>query len=334
MLDIFNDDMFTTHELTAAIDNAPYQPSWLGSQKLFKESSVSTTAVFIEKRGKKLYLVPETNRGSNQGFQNQAAVRTGRTFRVPHLATFDTLLADDLLGVRDFGSEDGRATVASELANRLETMKSSLETTMEYHRVGAVVGLVLDASGSTLFNLFTEFGIVAAGGNIDFGPTEDIETPITTAIRSMMDSMGNHPWTGAVALCGDAFFDNMLKHPTFKLAFERYQEGQMLRDDHTYSMFHYKGVDWVNYRGSVGAAEFIADAKAHLYPKTKGMNDLFMHRNGPPDDISMMGKRAKGRIHVTRELLAHGAGVNLKAQANPLIICTSPEVLYTLTDVT
>ena len=67
-------------------------------------------------------------------------------------------MAEEVQGVRAFGSETATQTVQGQVMERGAIHSQSLEATHEYSRIGAVKGIVTYADGSTL-NLFTEFGV-------------------------------------------------------------------------------------------------------------------------------------------------------------------------------
>ena len=59
------------------------------------------------------------------------------------------------------GSETETDALANLLALKLQNMRNKHAITLEYLRMGALKGVILDADGSTLYNLYTEFGIAA-----------------------------------------------------------------------------------------------------------------------------------------------------------------------------
>ena len=65
---------------------------------------------------------------------------------------------EDVQDVRAFNSTEPE-TIANRLARKQANLRRDIEATLEYHRVGAVKGQVLDADGSTvLFDSFAAFG--------------------------------------------------------------------------------------------------------------------------------------------------------------------------------
>ena len=115
-LDIFKDDAFTLTALTAAIQNVPFQPARLAP--LFGAAEgVNTRSVMIESYDNVLALVPVSQRGA-PATPTQHGTRSLRSFTIPHLKVEDAILADEVLGVRAFGTE-------SEVADRVERFRGA-----------------------------------------------------------------------------------------------------------------------------------------------------------------------------------------------------------------
>jgi hypothetical protein len=83
--------------------------------------------------------------------------RNLRSFVVPHIPHDDVVLPEEVQGIRAFGSET--ETVAGVIARHLETMRNKHAITLEHLRMGALKGVILDADGSELVDLFDAFEI-------------------------------------------------------------------------------------------------------------------------------------------------------------------------------
>src|SRR5690606_28024256 len=94
--------------------------------------------------------------------------RTVRQLTVPHYQIDDTIMADEVQGVRAFGQESAVQTVFGLVNDRMaEHVRESFDPTLEYQRIGALKGVILNGDGSTLYNLFTEFS-VSPPSTVDF----------------------------------------------------------------------------------------------------------------------------------------------------------------------
>ena len=151
-------DLFTVASLSASINKLPVIPSKVGAMGIFEEKGVTTTSVVIDEYEGRLVLVPNTSRDADP-----AAVKGGkrarRTFETLHLPISRPLLPSQLQGIASFGQEAATVPQATIINDHLQELKNSIESTREFQRVGALRGKLLDANGSVLFDLFSEFGV-------------------------------------------------------------------------------------------------------------------------------------------------------------------------------
>lgn len=334
MLDIFNDDAFSVVSLTDAINKLKFVPGRIGALGLFQESGVSETKIAIEERDGVLKLVAPTPRGG-PGHTLDKSLRTMRSLVVPHFEINDAVMAEEVQGVRAWGSETMTETVQGKVAERLQIHSQSMEATHEYSRIGAIKGVVTYADGSSL-NLFTEFG-VSQIAEIDF----DLDNATPTAgslrkacagvTRSIAGVLEGVPFSGVHAFCGDAFFDDLIAHTEVRSTYLQQQEASQLRagyiDDGaggSYGSFNFGGITWENYRGSVDGTDFIDTNKCHLFPV--GVPNLFRTYYAPADYIQTVNTLGQ-RMYAKQYVMPNDKGIHLDSQMNSLDICTRPRAL-------
>lgn len=328
MNDVFTPSAFKNLELTEAINRSPYVPRRIQSMNLFQTRSVYRETVAIEYKSGRLSIIQTQPRGSRTGLRITSPKRKVRTFSIPHLPQFATITPDDLPNVRAYGTVDGRIAVNTLISERLMDMRTNLEATIEYHMMGAIKGKILDADSSTIYDLYNEFGITETEIEVDFGASV-IQDIASTIHRTVAKKLGNDPYSGLHVFCGDVFFDKLKQLDELKEAYNRPREGAYLRENYTYDSFEYAGIIWENYRGEVGSLTFCEAHEARVVPM--GVPQLFLRRNGPADTMDAVGQKGKPFV-VTREFMPHGQGVELKGQANPLIICAKPDALIKLVE--
>lgn len=337
MLNVFNSDAFNTVSMTEAIDKLPYRPKRLGQMGLFKEKGITTAIASVEERQGKLSLLMTKARGEmSQG--NSTGRRKVRTFSVPHIPHNDAVMADEVLGVRKFGTEDELESVQTIVNDKLQRLKDDHEATWEWHRVRALHGLILEGDGVTpILDLFDAFGITETSVEFDFSATEqEIKRTCLTVIRHIETSLGDDTFTGVHAMCGDAFFDNLVTSPEIKAAYDRWQDGKFFREQQrplggSGGGFEYGGIMWENYRGQVGDVKFIADDVCRFFPT--GSNVTFQRLNAPANFIEAVNTPGKA-LYAKQEKMKWDVGVELHTQSNPLFLCTRPSVLVEGLDVT
>lgn len=327
-LDIFHDDAFSVQSLTKAINEQPYVPGRIGALGLFEEEGVSTTTVSVEKVGETLALVPAASRGA-PGQNVTGDKRSLVDFQTVHLPQTATIGADEVMGVRAFGSEGELETVQNVVNKRLAKMRRRIDATIEYQRIGAIKGEILDANGSTVIaNMFTKFGLVQQTKAMVFGTsTTKIRTKVLEAKRLMEDALGNAMYTGVRAFCSPAFFDALTTHDLVEKYFINWQSNEVMRQDARAS-FLFAGVLWEEYRGAVGGVDFIASTDAYLVPE--GVPDMFVTHYAPADYVETANTIGLP-YYAKQELVRMGKGVELEAQSNPISICTRPRAVIKLT---
>nr|WP_143755160.1 major capsid protein [Caulobacter sp. B11] len=220
LVNVFRSSLFQMTELTAAINESETPPQRFAELGIFQEKGVRTTSVFIEKKGSTLSLVPTAPRG-DPGTPMHTNKRTGIEFRIPHIPVTDQILADEIQDVRTFGSESDLEGVQGVRDEKLGNMALSLDNTLEYHRLGAVQGLVLDADGSTIYDYFDEFGITepdtihfdldAAWAEADGGRIRGLIGGVKNDIRRRPSRTAQA--FAAVLCCGEDFFSKLSNHP-------------------------------------------------------------------------------------------------------------------------
>lgn len=325
--DVFKGDGFTLSSLTAAINTGPHVPTKIGDSGLFTEEGVTTTTVQIEKQGSKLILVPSQERGGN-GVVINADKRELIPFNTVHLPQRATILADEVQGLRAFGSETEAEAVEAYVNKRFQKMRRNLEVTLEYHRIGAIQGKVLDADGSTvLVDLYTKFNITKKTKSLVLGTaTTKILTKLLEAKEMLEESLGAEMYTGLTCYCSSSFFNSLVEHAMVKEAYARWQNGAALRDDMR-AAFIFADITFSVYRGKVGAVDFIPAGKAYLVPE--GVQDMFMTNFAPADYMETVNTMGLP-FYANQELLPMNKGVALEAQSNPLCINTRPDCVIEL----
>lgn len=342
LLDVFESDAFNLQSMTAAINKLPYKPGRLGEIRLFENRpSTSRHAVIEEKLGK-LSLLPVQARGSQQQTTQSEARRKLRSFTIPHVPAWDALLAEDLEGKRAFGSEDEVEIFSQILNDRLQQMKDNHEATWEWHRMGALHGIVLDNDGSTpIVNFFTEFGITQQIHDVDFtdsgtealgDPTTNLKTMCAQLVRSMQKQLGGTPFKGIHVLCGNQFWDGFVSHWSVKHAYERYQDNKFARElqvpvDGNPGGFQFGDISWENYRGYVGDQAFIDTDTAIAFPI--GTRDIFLEIPAPADFMEAVNTRGQ-MMYAKQERMKWDKGIELHTQSNVLYMCTRPGCLIKL----
>lgn len=332
-MDVFNTDPFSMISLTATVNEVPFVPGRLGQLGIFDEQGVTTTAIAIERVGETLQLVPVTPRGGVPT-PHTPPKRKMHLLSTVRLALHDEVYADEVQNARALGTEMDVQTVVGIVNQRNAQMARRLDSTLEFHRTGAIKGIIYDADGaSVLWNLFTEFG-VSQQTEIDFDL--DNASPASGAvmgktnevIRLIEDELGGAPYTEIRALCSAQFFDDLVKHAELRNTMQA-EYALMNRQRTARREIFYGGIYWEEYRGKVGTIPYVADNKAHVFPV--GVPGLFITRFAPADYEETVN--TLGLPRYARQA-PDPSGFNryrqLEVQTNPINLCTRPRVLIPL----
>ena len=256
-LDIFSNDAFSLTSLTKSINDAPYIPGRIGELGLFSEEGISTVALNIEREGTTLSLVPNAPRGAS-GQVKTADKRTMVAINTTHLPQRSTIGADEIQGVRAFGTESEVDTVQNVVNKRLAKHRRDLDATIEYQRIGALKGQVLDADGTTvLLDLFNVMGVTQQTKALALGtPTTKVNIKCVEAKRLVDAALGNLKYKSLRCLCSSALFDAFVGHDKVAASYDRWMNGEFLRSDMREG-FYYAGIYFEEYRGGVNGTDFI-----------------------------------------------------------------------------
>ncbi len=325
LLDVFNTDAFTLISLTDAINKIPYKPARLGEMGTFQSQGVATTSIVIEERDGILALLPTKLRGEAAS-QARRGKRRVRSFVVPHIPHEDAVLAQDVQNVRAFGSENTAEGAVQVVADRLAAMRQSHETTLEYHRVGAVHGKILDSDGSTvIYNLFTEFGVTEQTVDFVLGTnTTDVRAKCLAVLRLIEKSLGgNAIYDHVHAICGATWFEALIGHDYVRDAYHRWRDSENLRNDPRRG-FEFGGIIFEEYRGLIGNVNFINASQARFFPV--GAPNFFKTYHAPANFMETVNTIGIP-LYAKQERMKFDRGINLLTESNPLCMCTAPRAL-------
>lgn len=331
--DVFNSSAFKFRSMTSFINKIPLVTNYLDQEGIFEETGTSTTAVAIEEQQGTLAIIPNSGRGE-KGISIAPKKRNVVSFVCSHKQINDEILADQVLGVRRFGSETEMETVAQKLAEKLEDAKNIGDQTLEYMRIGCVKGQVIDADGSVVDDMYDKFGVKKdtdkwsiPKGNVDDGY---IKRKCNNLIRSRIKLLGGTPMTRIDILCGNDFFDAVETSDEIRNA-TRWLQGQMsnfLVEGHAWRYFDYAGVRFVNYMGFLGQTDFLDPKTAQVVPR--GVKELFKMVYAPApyqETVNTVGIR----YYAKSERMEFDKGVQIECQTNPLAVCTRPAALQQIT---
>lgn len=332
-MNIFDNDAFTMMNMTMAIQKAPSVPTFLGGLGLFEEEGVDTSIIGIEQVGTTLKLIPTSARGS-QIPMGENDKRKMINFNIPRVAKGDKLQAAEIERVRAFGSTTELENMIKKLAQKQKKLLTEHAMTMEYHRLGAIQGKLLDADGSVITNSFTAFG-VAEPAEIDFdldaaNPTEgDLLKKMAAAKRAAIRALGDAYLPGMTELlwlCGDTFYDQFTTHVDVRSTYKNWEAAQALRDAKVFSTFRFGEMSWHNYQGTDdNSTVAIAPTKARLV--IRNAPGFYRRWNGPGETFETVNTDGLPIYAMLVRDNDRNMWVQPEIYSYPFHLCTRPEAL-------
>jgi hypothetical protein len=318
--DLFGDEV----ELTASIQKAPFTPGLIASEKLFVESGIATTSCFIEFESGTVRLIPAAPRGG-VGAPFRSGPRDGIHVSTVHLPHTGSVLADEVQDRRGFGGVS-LETPEQVKARKLAGMRANLEATIEWHRLGAIKGQVLDADGSMIVDIYSEFGISQTEKSLALSTAgSQLLNKVIDAERESEDALGGAKPTGFLAFCAPDFMDSLRAHPDYKTELQWARPSELSADYRNGILIG--NTLFREYREGFSVKQ-IAPGTAFVMPL--GIPDLFLTRYAPADWVEAVNTPGLP-IYAKAQPMPMDRGYFLESQSNPISFCSRPASVIKLT---
>lgn len=334
MLDLTSNPLFGVLALSESVNNAPHVPGRLSALIPWNERGITTTSLLLEEKNGVLAIVNPSPRGG-VGDAVPKGRRTGRTLTIPHYQINDGVNADEVQGIREFGTEASLMTVRGYVDSRMEELAADFDITLEYQRLGAVKGIILNGDGTVLYNLFTEFGVTQEAEidfDLDDATPEDgeLRERVQQTRRTISRNLLGAPISRVHAICGDDFFDALLKHKEVRDSYKNTSMATVLRESYvnmddrdTFGTFEFGGIVWENTQGEYDGTPFVETDKCYIFPI--GPN-LWKTRFAPADyneTVNTVGAPRYSKMYQW----PNDKGYALEMQSNALSYMTRPKAL-------
>lgn len=331
-LDVFNQDPFSVTSLTAAVNNEKYRPGQVSATGLFEEDGVTTTTIYIEERDGVLGLVEPTARGGS-GETKGDSKRRGIPFAVAHYQRDDAVFADEVQGIRAFGSEQNIEVLEDRVNKKSSRHAQDLTMTLEHQRVGAIKGVVATRDGNVLENLYTRFNIAVPNAiSMRLNVEETDVGKVFDGVRYSIEDSLDLTYDGLHAFTGRDFHTALWRHKSVKETLLSHAGAVELRMS-VPDVFEFGGCTWERYRtgqaasADLGAPYFSAN-EAYVIPK--GVPDMFLTRFAPADymeTVNTLGVPFYSKLWPMK----NDKGMEMEIQMNAISINTRPGAVRRLT---
>jgi hypothetical protein len=280
-LDIFRTDDFSATTMTDMVGDIDYVPGELESRNIFVTKPIRTETVTFIKKDRTLELVPTSERGTPEPLPGRQA-KSAIQIETPRLAMRDRISAREVANLLNpalpyqIRLDNANALVAE----RQGELVDRIRLTREYHRFGALQGKILDADGTSVvadfFDLFDIAEPAEIGLNITGTAAGALRAKIENLIVMPMRRALKGRWTAGTvinAMVGDAFWDDLWKHPDIQNAFLNTPRAQELLEGRAWTTFEFAGVRWEHWYDQDYTELAIGTDKARFYPT--GAYDTF-----------------------------------------------------------
>lgn len=298
---------------------------------MFSDRPITTTTATIERLNGTLNIVSSIPRGASAP-KVTADKRDMRAVMVPHLAVQDIVTPGEVQDVRAFGSGAAESNAAV-LKSKSAKMRRILDQTAEFLACGALKGIVYDADGSVLLNLYDAFNVTQT--TVDFVLDSDTTVVIKKVLevkRDIENNLKGESMSGIRCLCSSTFYDALTTHPEVEKAFAAYMAlNQNLADDYRRG-FRFGGIVFEEYMGTWTDAD--GNARPALTANygicfPEGTSETFV-RFVAPGDFMDTANTAGQPYYAKMEPKKFNQGYELWAESNILPLCLRPDLLVTV----
>lgn len=322
--------LFTSQAMTEAMYRLPIAPTQLMSSGLFGAPILLNTTYFnLEVKDRKIGILNAVPRG---GVSNVAPYIGSKieTVQVPHIPIEDRIIASQIQDIRQFGS-DVATTNAQQVidAHNAEKMKS-MNATIEYHMLNAMMGILKNPNGQVLHNFFDLAGV--SQQVVDFG-TVGVNTDITEKIIDVFyAASGVISFATMKAYCGKNAFKKLQTNKEIISWRKSQPDSTAFSERSIYQGFIYEGVYFELYssRADTFGVDFkIPDDEIYFIPNVAA-GELFGQAYAPGTSADAINRQAIP-YYASVVPMDHNEGWMTKHQTNVLCFPKNPDAIIKAT---
>lgn len=336
-IDAIVNERYTVLELSSAITERQNEYGLLNSMGLFDEKGITDRHVKIEKRNQTLQIIPTSPVGTPAPADDDPDTGDIRILPTFRHAKKHTLLAEEVQGVRRFGSDDELEMFDVKMMEKLDKIQREHRQTKEFLRWGALKGIVYDADGSKiLYNVYNEMGETQKVIEWDLDDDAEVD-PIHDGNNELLDYLEDEALgetiTGTVMFCSPGYHDSLMKNKAFREAY-KYFEGQPNPHRETLRRpFEFKDVIYLRHRGKCSFKKadgttvthtFIPDGEGIAVPL--GTTETFETYFSPGEFMEAVNTVGQ-EIYVKPKIMDLDMGVELHSFSYPLNLVKKPRLV-------
>ena len=315
--------------LTNWIKTIPIEYNLVSQLNIFNPVPIATTLVSVEPDETKARLVMAVPRGMNNYYPD--GIKSNKNavyFEVPHLPIRDPIVPSDIQNTR-VGGDNVLISLREVVQERLEKHKINLMSTIEYLKIGALRGQILNSDGTLLFDLFEKFNKNQTTVDFQFSGLAEMQTKCNQVKRSIELALGMDTIRGFACFASDAFFDEFTTQDSVKEAYAGYGLAEQRLGGETRNGFSFGGITFYNYNPTIknpsgGVVRFVPEGEAMFFPL--GTRNTFQYIIAPAntmDTVNTRGVEFTSFSWVSEDRQSLG----IHSESNVLPLCTNPGVL-------
>lgn len=334
---------FAVQDIGSAVNREANLYSRVGQLGIYDRRPQSTTNVTLIFQDNKVTLLDPVARGGPRQEANREKPN-GVSFDIPHFSFGDVLTPKDIQDFTAFQAGPAQAeSMAAAYSRRLRKVRLPHDQTFEFYRMGGIKGTITNPDGSTMYNLFNEFGITQKTINFEFS---NVNFDLFAAIEELEDHISSNlrgeTSTGYHVMCDPTWLRALKRHPKY----EQYLTGhsaalqqiaasrQNTVDPNPGRTVLIESTTFESYNGagtnSAGNnVPFIATGEGHAFPV--GTMEMFQEYDAPANRMDAVNVAPSEEIAVYVKELDQSKGIDLDTESNKLCICERPEALVKLT---
>lgn len=316
----------------------------LNADGMFPAEGLDTPYVRISMQNGVLRALPVTPGGRPSTLSRHGDGKSV-IFEIPNISHEDSVLAADLRKWRALAarSRQPELILVDQIERRHRSNRLKFDITLEVMKWGALKGQIRDGANTLLYDLYDVFGLEQEVIYLDLDD-EDFDLPagIEAIVGGTEDRLINDVMSGVELRASPELYNKIISHPSLTKFYANTpamlqllnQQRQVVNGQYRRTI-NIAGLDIKEVRTKVrlwGSADdadptrLVADGEGYAYPV--GTFESQATYAAPPLDIREQGAAGvDDLIHMTEEVMKHGAGLEWKYQMNALPIWQKPQLL-------
>lgn len=339
--DLMSAPEFADAQLTEAINIPPTQTGRLAQLGLFADTPIPTTYAKIGIKDGVLAIIPSRERGGPTN-KNMSDRHSTALVQIPHFPLEDAITPSDVQNLLAYGPERVFETFGNVLTQKLFEIRAKHDLTHAHLDWGALNGLILDADGYEILNVYDKFvGGSQPTTSFILGTAGTDVAAKTRAVKALIrKQLKGAPFTGVRIMAGAEWFDAYVGHATVKEAYKYFANtGPNPNRDALDDGFAHAGV--IVERVDEEYTVRLADGSFETRPAVTSNQALavplgtpyFKRYIAPPDTIGDANQAPSptAKVFVSTDERPHGKGYDIHTESNVLPINQRPGAVIRLT---